>query len=687
MDEIVLEIAEKDAATELKKFNQETITIGRVAGNDIVLPRGNISKKHSRLVLKDGQLIIVDLKSTNGTYVNGKRISAPQVLNENDKIYLGDFTVSIKASESVTAALSNADVIDASEEYASNNDEVDEDDDLDQIFDLSEDDEDHVIVDDLPSLDDDLLESNIAEPSREPSIAEEALKEEASIIDDDDDFDLSADPALEALFNDDSAAFDLSMDLEPPEEARREIDHEEQTAFEREPPRSLDKPVPLGSFLDADVDVDISPEQAANDNDDLAGIDEEASSPVTRRLSNSGDQRDQYSHVYRQILSRLYDVDSSGYRDPIRVDAILEQVQSGLDTLIFGEDWKEQVREELIGYGRFGQLMTDESLDSVMCQGVELRGRTTSGSIKSLGRLSCIEATLDIISRCQPLTQVEKSPVLRVKSEDGQGVITIFNQQCDEQRPSLVFQRRHQQNAELVSLVKSGFLSKRMAQFLDVCVQKKANILFSSASPEMTSVLIEALMHRVHADSWLGIVDRFESLSMLEPRSLRLGGLQQTGQAIIEGVTSLSPRHLIVHPVIDEAHAVLNWMRSGGLGLCASIRSLHASEAVETLVQHAVAEHHFASVEALRSQLVNHIDVVVHIGRLADGRPTVLEIVEPTDTDMELVTCETIYRFEQNGMDPKGQIQGEFSSAGYVPRFYDRLKSLGHQLDISIFKG
>ena len=44
----------------------------------MILPKGNISKRHSRIVLKDGKFIIVDLKSTNGTYVNGKKITAPR---------------------------------------------------------------------------------------------------------------------------------------------------------------------------------------------------------------------------------------------------------------------------------------------------------------------------------------------------------------------------------------------------------------------------------------------------------------------------------------------------------------------------------------------------------------------------------------------------------------------------------
>ena len=89
-------ITEKGGKPRAEPFDQAEITIGRVQGNDIVLPKGNISKRHSRIVLRDGKFIIVDLKSTNGTYVNGKRISSPQVLKDADKVYIGDFTLTLE---------------------------------------------------------------------------------------------------------------------------------------------------------------------------------------------------------------------------------------------------------------------------------------------------------------------------------------------------------------------------------------------------------------------------------------------------------------------------------------------------------------------------------------------------------------------------------------------------------------
>ena len=82
-------ITEKGGAPRNMDFDKPEVHIGRVQGNDIILPKGNVSKRHARIVLKEGRLIIVDLKSTNGTYVNGERLTSPVRLSHNDAVNLG----------------------------------------------------------------------------------------------------------------------------------------------------------------------------------------------------------------------------------------------------------------------------------------------------------------------------------------------------------------------------------------------------------------------------------------------------------------------------------------------------------------------------------------------------------------------------------------------------------------------
>src|SRR5579872_2473721 len=99
----VITLAERNGDSQKLEFNKAEVTIGRLNGNDIVLAKGNVSKYHSRIVVKDGKFIIVDMKSTNGTYVNGKKIAAPQVIRPSDKIYIGDYIINVDGSEEAGA--------------------------------------------------------------------------------------------------------------------------------------------------------------------------------------------------------------------------------------------------------------------------------------------------------------------------------------------------------------------------------------------------------------------------------------------------------------------------------------------------------------------------------------------------------------------------------------------------------
>src|ERR1041384_2813122 len=97
-------LTEKGGATQRLDVESEEITIGRVDENDICLPKGNISKKHTKIVVKDGKIIVLDLKSTNGTYVNGKKLAGPQVITPSDKVYVGDFIISVEPPDYEGAA-------------------------------------------------------------------------------------------------------------------------------------------------------------------------------------------------------------------------------------------------------------------------------------------------------------------------------------------------------------------------------------------------------------------------------------------------------------------------------------------------------------------------------------------------------------------------------------------------------
>jgi len=71
-------------------LNKSIITIGREAGNDIVLESPQISRYHTRLTLQGGVYVVEDMGSTNGTFLNGQRVSRPTPVTTGDLIGVGE---------------------------------------------------------------------------------------------------------------------------------------------------------------------------------------------------------------------------------------------------------------------------------------------------------------------------------------------------------------------------------------------------------------------------------------------------------------------------------------------------------------------------------------------------------------------------------------------------------------------
>ncbi len=68
----------------------DQLVIGRDSSSSIAINDAEVSRKHARLNFQGGKYVIEDLGSTNGTFVNGQRLSAPVVLKSGDVVSLGE---------------------------------------------------------------------------------------------------------------------------------------------------------------------------------------------------------------------------------------------------------------------------------------------------------------------------------------------------------------------------------------------------------------------------------------------------------------------------------------------------------------------------------------------------------------------------------------------------------------------
>lgn len=81
------------------------IRIGRAPDCELVLRDSRASRRHARLTARDGVLVLTDLGSTNGTRVNGHRVSEV-VLGAGDRITIGETTLTIERGPAGTGATS-----------------------------------------------------------------------------------------------------------------------------------------------------------------------------------------------------------------------------------------------------------------------------------------------------------------------------------------------------------------------------------------------------------------------------------------------------------------------------------------------------------------------------------------------------------------------------------------------------
>lgn len=75
----------------------DEVTVGRAGGCGILLADDTfVSQLHARVFRRDGDIFVEDLGSTNGTYLNKKKVTAPVAVRKGDKIQFGRTTVEVR---------------------------------------------------------------------------------------------------------------------------------------------------------------------------------------------------------------------------------------------------------------------------------------------------------------------------------------------------------------------------------------------------------------------------------------------------------------------------------------------------------------------------------------------------------------------------------------------------------------
>jgi pilus assembly protein CpaF len=649
-------LTEKGGATQRLDFESEEITIGRVDENDICLPKGNISKKHTKIVVKDGKIIVLDLKSTNGTYVNGKKLGGPQVITPTDKVYIGDFILNVEPPD-----------MDAAAEQ-----------------------------DGQPTITPPFTQRADEGPTDQPAYeGDDATRREGY-------------PEEEAPAEDEEAL----PEAEP--------ESEEPPAYDEEIPSPVKKASPMRVAPPAKAVTPSKATPASAVKSPLAGAKAAAAAAAKtpaqpakagkkRQVNASEEYAGTLGLVHDRLIEALdlrrLDLDAMASEELWRkVELTVRQIvtkmdQTGeIDAHVDREELVTDVLNEALGLGPLEIYLADESVSEIMVNSPTQVYVEREGKLMRVDKaFSSPEAVLGVIERIvAPLGRHidESSPLVDARLPDGSRVNAIIPPLALK-GPCITIRKFKRDLLSSDNLIDFGTLTPQMAEFLDTCVKVRRNIVISGGTGSGKTTLLNILSSYIPERERIVTIEDAAELQLPQDNVVSLearpANIEGKGQITIRDLVRNSLRMRPDRIVVGECRGgeALDMLQAMNTGHDGSLTTLHANaprdalSRLETMVLMSGME---LPVRAIREQIASAVNLIIQQTRFADGTRRVTAISEISGMEMEVITMQDIFTFKQEGFDGEGKVLGRFVATGFVPKFYDDLQRRGIPVNMDIFR-
>ena len=192
----------------------------------------------------------------------------------------------------------------------------------------------------------------------------------------------------------------------------------------------------------------------------------------------------------------------------------------------------------------------------------------------------------------------------------------------------------------LSELIERSFLTAEIAEVLLELLEVRANILISGGTGSGKTVLLGALLAEIPADQRIVIVEdsrelnvRHDHVVQLAARQANVEGMGEVSMAdLVRNALRMRPDRLIIGECRGaEVRDMLTALNTGHEGGCATIHANTASAVPARL--EALGALAGMSPEAVRSQSMTAIDVILHITRRRDGHRRLAEIAARTSAE------------------------------------------------------
>ena len=656
-------LTEKGGSTQRLDFESEEITIGRVDENDICLPKGNISKKHTKIVVKDGKIIVLDLKSTNGTYVNGKKLAGPLVITPSDKVYVGDFIISVEPPDPGVPDAPPHDEPPPPEEPAGSEAPTGE-----RGYGVH-----------LEGQHPDSYEGTNDSTRREPYPDEPAVPARAP----------EPDPEPLDLADEESIPTPTPVRPAPPAKPAA-------AKAAAQPPKA---PVPAPKV------------QAAVKGLAKPGAPQPRSG--ARKPKPGQSVADEYAKTLELVHDRLIealdlrrlDLDALGSEElwnktEATIRAIVTKMDSTgeLDAHTDREELVIDVLNEALGLGPLEIYLADDSISEIMVNSPTQVYVERDGRILRVDKaFSSAAAVLGVIERIvAPLGRHidESSPLVDARLADGSRVNAIIPPLALK-GPCITIRKFKRDLLTANHLIDFGTLTDQMAEFLDTCVKVRRNIVISGGTGSGKTTLLNILGSYIPEKERIVTIEDAAELQLPQDHVVSLearpSNIEGKGQITIRDLVRNSLRMRPDRIVIGECRGgeALDMLQAMNTGHDGSLTTLHANtprDALSRLETMVLMSGMDLPIKAIREQIASAVNLIIQQTRFADGSRRVMAISEVSGMEMDVITMQDIFTFKQEGFDSEGKVVGKFIATGFVPKFYDDLQRRGIPVNMDIFR-
>jgi len=149
----------------------------------------------------------------------------------------------------------------------------------------------------------------------------------------------------------------------------------------------------------------------------------------------------------------------------------------------------------------------------------------------------------------------------------------------------------------------------------------------------------------------------------------------------------MRPDRIIIGEVrAGEAFDMLQAMNTGHDGSMTTVHANSARDALARVEQMLGMSGIEISAESARAQIASAIDVVVQIGRQADGRRRLLSVSDVVGMEGQTISMQEIFRFRMTGRSENGEVLGYFEATGIRPKFLQSAMEHGIHVPAELFR-